>query len=86
MVCVYGVCVRSVCTRLPWPSFAHHRTNQTQRQQLQGAPLLTWAGEAVILRKRRANTELSVLNRDLGASPLTLAASSIVAHSTPPPD
>lgn len=72
-----------VCVRLPWPSFAHHCTNQPQRQQLQGAPLLTWAGEAVILSKRSANTELSVLNRDRRASTcLTLAASSIVSHST----
>lgn len=61
----FRVCV---CARLPWPSFAHHCTNQPQRQQLQGAPLLTWAGEAVILNKRSANTELSVLNRDHRAS------------------
>lgn len=71
-----------MCALLPRPSFAHHRTNQPQRQQLQGAPLLTWAGEAVSLSKSSANTELSVLSGDLGASTrLTLAASSVVSHS-----
>lgn len=68
--------------RLPWPSFAHHRANQPQRQQLQGAPLLTWAGEAVILSERSANTELSVLNRDHRARTcLTQATSSVVSYS-----
>lgn len=47
---------------------AHHSDNQPQRQQLQGAPLLTWPGEAVVFSKRRANTELSVLNRNRRAS------------------
>lgn len=71
-----------VCTRIPRPSFAHHRTNQPQRQQLQGATLLTWAEEAVSLSKRSANTELSVLDGDRGASTRpTLAASPIVPHS-----
>lgn len=79
----FTVC-KCVCVskRLPGPSFAHHCTNQPQRQQLQGAPLLTWTGEAVVLSKSRANTELSVLNRDREepACP-TPTASSIVSHS-----
>lgn len=75
----FRVCV-CVCAWLPGP---HHCTNQPQRQQLQGAALLTWAEEAVTLGKRSANTELSVLNRDHKASTcLTLAASPIVSHST----
>ncbi|KAM6985065.1 uncharacterized protein ppp1r9ala [Aplochiton taeniatus] len=37
---------------------------QTARQQQQGAPLLAWPGESVLLSKRAGNMELSALNRE----------------------